>query len=128
MIRRPPRSKRTDTLFPYTNALPISRFWPGSHRLSYDGDTSESAAVAAICEPGDALVWLGGTLHGAGANVSDAPRRGIIVRYCLGWLKPFELQWLVYPTEVARHFDPQLAAPVGSAQLGRASWRASGVQ
>src|SRR3546814_2039409 len=24
MIRRPPRSTRTDTLFPYTNALPIS--------------------------------------------------------------------------------------------------------
>src|SRR3546814_13128513 len=29
MIRRPPRSKRTDTLFPYTNALPISSL-PGS--------------------------------------------------------------------------------------------------
>src|SRR3546814_248312 len=67
-------------------------------------------------EPGDALVWLGGTLHGAGANVSDAPRRGIIVSYCLGWLKPFELQWLVYPPEVARHFDPELAALVGYAQ------------
>src|SRR3546814_4713277 len=25
MIRRPPRSTRTDTLFPYTTALPISR-------------------------------------------------------------------------------------------------------
>src|SRR3546814_15208010 len=25
MIRRPPRSTRTDTLFPYTNALPISK-------------------------------------------------------------------------------------------------------
>src|SRR3546814_16077962 len=89
MLRRPPISTRTDTLFPYTTLFR---------------------------SPGDALVWLGGTLHGAGANVSDAPRRGIIVSYCLGWLKPFELQWLVYPPEVARHFDPDLAALVGYAQ------------
>src|SRR3546814_9598470 len=27
MIRRPPRSTRTDTLFPYTTALPISAHW-----------------------------------------------------------------------------------------------------
>lgn len=103
-------------LSPFTVENGATRLWPGSHRLTYDGDANESAAVAATCEPGDALVWLGGTLHGAGANVSDAPRRGIIVSYCLGWLKPFELQWLVYPPEVARHFDPDLAALVGYAQ------------
>ena len=103
-------------LSPFTAENGATRLWPGSHRLGYDGDTSESGAVPAVCEPGDALVWLGGTLHGAGANVSDAPRRGIIVSYCLGWLKPFELQWLVYPPEVARHFDPELAALVGYAQ------------
>lgn len=103
-------------LSPFTVENGATRLWPGSHRLTYDGDASEGAAVAATCEPGDALVWLGGTLHGAGANVSDDLRRGIIVSYCLGWLKPFELQWLVYPPEVARHFDPDLAALVGYAQ------------
>ena len=40
----------------------------------------------------------------------------MIVSYCLGWLKPFELQWLVYPPAVARHFSPELAALVGYAQ------------
>src|SRR3546814_13411193 len=29
MIRRPPRSTRTDTLFPYTNALPICKAGEG---------------------------------------------------------------------------------------------------
>jgi hypothetical protein len=43
-------------------------------------------------------------------------RRGIIISYCLGWLRSFENQYLVYPPEVARHFDPQLAALVGYAQ------------
>lgn len=103
-------------LSPFTVDNGATRFWPGSHLACTDRDGDEDAAVAAMCEPGDALVWLGGTLHGAGANVSDAPRRGIIVSYCLGWLKPFELQWLVYPPEVARHFDPELAALVGYAQ------------
>src|SRR3546814_13713635 len=46
----------------------------------------------------------------------SAPRRGIVISYCLGWLKPFELQWLVYPPQVARLFSPELAALVGYAQ------------
>jgi ectoine hydroxylase-related dioxygenase (phytanoyl-CoA dioxygenase family) len=55
-------------------------------------------------------------LHGGGGNQTSGPRRGIIVSYCLGWLKPFELQWLVYPPEVARGFSRELAALVGYAQ------------
>jgi hypothetical protein len=43
-------------------------------------------------------------------------RRGAIVSYCLGWLKPYENQWLAYPPEVARTFSPGLAALVGYAQ------------
>ena len=66
--------------------------------------------------PGDALLFLGSTLHGGGGSQVAAPRRGIIISYCLGWLKPFELQWLVYPPAVARHFPPDLAALVGYAQ------------
>lgn len=45
-----------------------------------------------------------------------AIRRGIIVSYCLGWLKRYENQWLAYPPEVARQFDPELAAFVGYRQ------------
>ena len=36
--------------------------------------------------------------------------------YCLGWLKPYENQWLAYPPEVARGFPPELAALVGYRQ------------
>jgi hypothetical protein len=42
--------------------------------------------------------------------------RGIVIGYSLGWLKPYENQWLAYPPEVARHFDPELAALVGYRQ------------
>lgn len=55
-------------------------------------------------------------MHGAGTNQSKCARRGIIISYCLGWLKPYENQWLVYPPEIARDFDPELAALVGYRQ------------
>jgi hypothetical protein len=103
-------------LVPFTAANGATRLWPGSHAVPPEVAYAEDEALAAECGPGDALVWLGGTLHGAGANLSNAPRRGIVVSYCLGWLKPFELQWLVYPPDVAKAFDPDLAALVGYAQ------------
>ncbi len=93
-----------------------TRLWTGSH---FDQDVPvlpEDEAIVPQVSPGDALLFLGSTLHGGGGNVSDAPRRGIVISYCLGWLKPFELQWLVYPPAVACHFSPELAALVGYAQ------------
>lgn len=93
-----------------------TRLWTGSQ---FDQDVAilpEDEAVVPTVLPGDALIFLGSTLHGGGGNASAAPRRGIVISYCLGWLKPFELQWLVYPPLVARHFSPELAALVGYAQ------------
>jgi hypothetical protein len=92
-----------------------TRLWPGSHHPGH-GAAHEDAAIAATMSPGDMLVFLGSTLHGGGANWTLRPRRGLIVSYCLGWLKPFENQWLVYPPDVARTFSPELAALVGYAQ------------
>jgi ectoine hydroxylase-related dioxygenase (phytanoyl-CoA dioxygenase family) len=100
----------------FTAANGATRLWPRSHRELPAEMLAEDAAIVPELLPGDALLFLGSTLHGGGRNHSAAPRRGIIVSYCLGWLKPFELQWLVYPPHVARHFDPELAALVGYAQ------------
>ncbi len=93
-----------------------TRLWTGSHGEQDMPVLPEEEAVVPVAMPGDALIFLGSTLHGGGRNASIAPRRGIVISYCLGWLKPFELQWLVYPPQVARHFSPELAALVGYAQ------------
>ncbi|MDT9598610.1 phytanoyl-CoA dioxygenase family protein [Sphingosinicella rhizophila] len=100
----------------FTEANGGTRLWPGSHDDQEIADLPGEAAIVPEMVPGDALLFLGSTLHGGGANASNAPRRGVIVSYCLGWLKPFELQWLVYPPAVAKHFSPELAALVGYAQ------------
>ncbi|WP_447725552.1 phytanoyl-CoA dioxygenase family protein [Sphingomonas koreensis] len=98
---------------PYTSKNGATLVWPGSHRRQDEILLEPSASVAAEMMPGDALLFLGSTLHAGGANRSTEPRRGMIVSYSLGWLKPYELPWLAYPPEVARSFSPKLAALAG---------------
>ncbi len=100
----------------YTRENGATIIWPNSHgRRALDPDRP-TGEFAAELEPGSALLFLGSTLHGAGGNSSQEVRRGAIVSYCLGWLKPYENQWLAYPPEIARQFSPGLAALVGYQQ------------
>ena len=103
-------------LVPFARTNGGTRLWSGSHLHQDVAILPEDEAIVPNALPGDALVFLGSTLHGGGGNLTPLPRRGIVISYCLGWLKPFELQWLVYPPAVARHFEPNLAALVGYAQ------------
>lgn len=90
--------------------------WPGSHgQAALEGPPGE-AGMPVACAPGSALLFLGSTLHHGGANRSAQPRRGIVVGYSLGWLKPYENPWLAYPPHIARDFPPSLAALVGYRQ------------
>jgi ectoine hydroxylase-related dioxygenase (phytanoyl-CoA dioxygenase family) len=50
---------------------------------------------------GSAVVYLGGTLHGGGANTSQVARRGAHLSYCLGWLRTEENQYLSVPPAIA---------------------------
>ncbi|MBL0770015.1 phytanoyl-CoA dioxygenase family protein [Sphingopyxis sp. DHUNG17] len=104
---------------------PLTRFteengatiiWPHSHGVEALVEQPREAPIVAEAQPGDAIVFLGSTLHGAGENRSASVRRGIIVSYCLGWLKPYENQWLAYPPEIARTFLPEVSALAGYAQ------------
>ena len=100
----------------YTAENGATVVWPDSHgSKALDPDQPEGEFAVEL-EPGSALLFLGSTLHGAGGNASNNVRRGAIVSYCLGWLKPYENQWLAYPPEVARTFNPELAALVGYTQ------------
>lgn len=100
----------------FTAANGATIVWSGSHGANTLASEPPNAPVAAEMAPGDALMFLGSTLHGAGANRTQEVRRGIVVGYSLGWLKPYENQWLAYPPEVARSFPPELAALVGYRQ------------
>jgi ectoine hydroxylase-related dioxygenase (phytanoyl-CoA dioxygenase family) len=100
----------------YTEVNGATIIYPGSHGERALDTQEPTHKLAVELEPGSALLFLGSTLHGAGGNASAEVRRGAIVSYCLGWLKPYENQWLAYPPDVARRFEPALAALVGYAQ------------
>lgn len=98
---------------PYTTSNGATIVWPGSHRRQGEILIDPAEAITAEMEPGSALLFLGSTLHCGGANMSSQSRRGMIVSYALGWLKPYELPWLAYPPEVAKTFPSKLAALAG---------------
>jgi len=87
--------------------------WPGSHREQDLPMMPPDQAIATAMNTGSALVFLGSTLHAGGANRTDLPRRGIIVSYCLGWLRPFEAQTLIYPPAIAKEFPRELTELLG---------------
>ena len=99
-------------LGPYRRDNGATVIYPQSH----NGGSGAGEPIVAEMDAGDALLFLGSTLHGGGGNSAERPRTGMIVSYSLGWLKPYENQWLVYPPEVARTFSPELAGLVGYQQ------------
>jgi ectoine hydroxylase-related dioxygenase (phytanoyl-CoA dioxygenase family) len=104
-------------LTPFTTENGATCLWPDSHgsRAGLVGPEDQDSRPIEL-DPGSALLFLGSTLHGAGGNRSAGVRRGIIISYCLGWLKPYENQWLAYPPALARTFPRPLSELVGYAQ------------
>ena len=103
-------------LTPFAAENGATLLYPGSHGPAGMSREDLGEPIAAACSPGAAICFLGSTAHGAGANITADVRRGIVIGYCLGWLKPYENQWLAYPPAVARGFAPDIAALVGYTQ------------
>ena len=95
----------------FTRDNGATRVVPGSHRWS-DRTKPPSEQMATLVTPeqvayaempaGSAVVYSGGTIHAGGANVTDVPRRGAHLSYCLGWLRTEENNFLAVPPEIAR--------------------------
>jgi ectoine hydroxylase-related dioxygenase (phytanoyl-CoA dioxygenase family) len=94
-----------------------TRVWPRSNTMDQDDPLlPDEMAKSVVMSKGSACLFLGSTVHSGGENTSLRSRRGLIISYCLGWLKPWENQWLSYPPEIAKTFSPELAALVGYSQ------------
>jgi ectoine hydroxylase-related dioxygenase (phytanoyl-CoA dioxygenase family) len=76
---------------------------PGSNHWEPDRVPTEAELVPAEMRAGAAVIYLGSTIHGGGANVTtDERRRGMHVSYCAGWLRTEENQYLAVPIETVR--------------------------
>jgi len=125
---------RDDTMFPAqvrTCEFMVNAMWacstftsqnggtvlaPGSHKWpDKERRPTQNEMVQAEMEPGDALVYLGSLIHGGGENRSAHPRTGIIMGYCLGWLRQYENQYLAVPPEIAKNLPSPLQDLLGYA-------------
>ena len=104
--------------FGSTRVIPGSHRWDDAYQASarldlwkdgiyteksYPRGLHEELVVHSTLEPGSALALLGTTVHGAGANSSlDVFRRGLVLQYCVGWIRTAHSNFLLYPPAVAR--------------------------
>ncbi len=111
----------------YTEEMGATRVIPGSHLWDDFEDRGDQAqTIAAVMEKGDALIYSGKLLHGAGENRSNRARRALALAFCPGWLVPEEAYPFVVPMEIARTLSPRAQQLTGfrsfhNAKLGGGS-------
>ncbi|HLI67867.1 MAG TPA: phytanoyl-CoA dioxygenase family protein [Caulobacteraceae bacterium] len=104
-----------------TRVIPGSHAWTDFHRRPGDGET-----VSAVMPAGSAVLYLGKTVHAAGANTTgDQWRRGLHMSFCLGWLTPEEASPIGVPWEIARRYPPRVQQMLGYASPARAEGAAA---
>jgi len=92
----------------FSDANGATRVIPGSHRWPRERQPQLEETVAAEMPAGSAVLYLGSTIHGGGANTTpDRRRRGMHQSYTLGWLRTEENHYLSTPIETARSLAPQ---------------------
>ena len=88
-----------------TRVVPGSHRWPDrlltpAEQIMRERPAPEQIAYAEM-PAGSAVVYTGGTIHAGGSNITDVPRRGAHLSYCLGWLRTEENNYLSTPPAVA---------------------------
>jgi len=99
----------------FTEANGATWVAPGSFNAVSDQTLSSADFVQATMAAGDALLFRGDLVHGAGANESAAPRRAVSVSFCAGWLRGVENSVLNLNFETVRGLAPELRAILGFA-------------
>lgn len=107
----------------FTSDNGATRMVRGSHLWEDGRVPTADDVVAAEMPAGSLLVWMGRTLHGAGANrTADQWRIGVFISYSLGWLRQEENQYLATPPQVLPDIPAQIKDLAGfgiySAGLG----------
>ena len=97
----------------FTEENGATRLIPNSHVWESGRFPGEEQPIHAAMPKGSALLWLGSTWHGAGANRTQIPRVGLYAGYSLGWLRQEETLYLALPPDQARLMPETLQRLIG---------------
>lgn len=87
----------------FTKASGATHVVPGSHLWEPEREPEPEEILRAEMPAGSALIYLGSTLHGGGANTTaDVHRRGMFLGFVVGWLRTEENSFLTVPMDAAK--------------------------
>ena len=87
---------------------------PGSHRWDPQRQANDDEIAYAEMSAGDAVIYLGSTVHFGGTNSStDNWRHGVHLSYVLGWLRTEENNYLGTPPRVAATLSSKAQELIG---------------
>jgi ectoine hydroxylase-related dioxygenase (phytanoyl-CoA dioxygenase family) len=108
-----------------TVIIPGSHRWSSAEYLAFVQARQAGRPVAAMHDafslemPAGAIAVFQGTLvHGAGANMSDAPRMAFTNQYCEPWARTQENFYLGVPKARVRRMSPALQSLLGYGLMG----------
>lgn len=96
----------------FTEANGGTRVVPGSHRRGGPVDV-DAPSIAVAMPRGSVFLWDGQLWHGGGANTTDAPRFGLSLNFCRGWIRQQENQYLGLDPDVVRTLPETLQKLLG---------------
>ena len=105
----------------FTTENGATRLVPGSHKLELEDSeyVRDDDVRDAVMPKGSVLFYMGRTVHGGGANRSNAARAGLINTYSLGWLQPEVNHCLMYSADFVKRFPEPIPRLMGFQSHGR---------
>ncbi len=101
-------------LVDFTEEIGATRIVPGSHEWERERQPEAHEVAVAEMPAGSIAIYLGRTIHGAGANATaDLWRRGIHLSYLVGWLRTEENNYIAVPPDVARDLPERVQELLG---------------
>lgn len=98
----------------FTIANGATQVVPGSHRWPLDREAKPEEVIQAEMGAGSAVIYMGSTIHGGGANLTKGERRrGMFLGYVVGWLRTEENMFLTVPIDKVRDMPVRIQELLG---------------
>lgn len=85
----------------------------GSHKWNPEQVPTQEQIIQAEMPAGSVLIYMASLLHSGGANRTNRARTGLVMSYCLGWLRQAENQYLATPPIIAKTLPEKLQRLIG---------------